>query len=451
MSSCGLVPLYRQREFHQSPLWRILVDHAETFLQTYDSRFADSHGPLPREAERVIDRLVRCGDPRYGLSLLHCPDCRLHLAVPYSCKTRVCPSCVNRRAEVLAQSLAEKLPEVDFRHLVITLPKKMGLRKRFQLNPRLQRQIGRLLHRVLTRWTAAQIGCHRNRRDQREKARPGIIMAVQSFGAGLKTHVHYHILITDGIWFPDGSYYALGHWDQTSLLGQLRHSILKSLVARGCLQPETANLLESWPLERSGFSAFLGDPINQPGDRPRLQRVLNYILRPALPLKHLSYVESTGEVRYSPPRAAPKVWEHAYDFLADWVQHIPRARQHQVTYAGHFANALGNLNPKPESTEETDKTKESKPSKWVKWRTLILRCWAIDPELCPKCGKEMKRSKALREQHQLQRLLKSLGIGLYPVRPRSPPPPDPQLDTDSGTFSDCDSQIPTGWDDWEAA
>jgi hypothetical protein len=28
--------------------------------------------------------LVRCGDPRHGLSLLHCPDCNLHLAVPYS-------------------------------------------------------------------------------------------------------------------------------------------------------------------------------------------------------------------------------------------------------------------------------------------------------------------------------------------------------------------------------
>jgi len=40
---------------------------------------------------------------------------------------------------------------------------------------------------------------HRNRRDQREGAKPGVIMAVQSFGAGLKTHVHYHILITDGI------------------------------------------------------------------------------------------------------------------------------------------------------------------------------------------------------------------------------------------------------------
>ncbi len=34
-------------------------------------------------------------------------------------------------------------------------------------------------------------------------------MAVQSFGAGLKSHVHYHILIGDGVWFPGGSYYSI--------------------------------------------------------------------------------------------------------------------------------------------------------------------------------------------------------------------------------------------------
>ncbi|MBT9586322.1 hypothetical protein IV102_23470 [bacterium] len=94
MTSCGLTTLYRQREFHQSPLWRILVDHAEPFLQTYDSRFADSHGSLPREAEKVIDRFVRYGDPRYGLSLFHC---HLHMAVPRTlAKPGFAPSCVNR-------------------------------------------------------------------------------------------------------------------------------------------------------------------------------------------------------------------------------------------------------------------------------------------------------------------------------------------------------------------
>jgi CheY-like chemotaxis protein len=46
---------------------------------------------------------------------------------------------------------------------------------------------------------------------------------------------------------PDGNYYALGFWDQPGLLSQLRHSILKSLVARKCLQSETAEVLESWP------------------------------------------------------------------------------------------------------------------------------------------------------------------------------------------------------------
>ena len=83
------------------------------------------------------------------------------MAVAFSCKTRVCPSCINRRAEVLSHSLAEKLPEGDYRHLVVTLPKKMGLRKRFQLDTRLHRQIGRLVHRVITRWMTRQVGCHR--------------------------------------------------------------------------------------------------------------------------------------------------------------------------------------------------------------------------------------------------------------------------------------------------
>ena len=88
------------------------------------------------------------------------------------------------------------------------------------------------------------------------------------------------------------------------------------LVARKCLQRETADTMESWPLDRSGFSAFVGAAINQPADRPRLERVLRYIFRPSLPLKHLSYRETTGQVSYSQPGAVAKIWPHASDFLA---------------------------------------------------------------------------------------------------------------------------------------
>ena len=62
---------------------------------------------------------------------------------------------------------------------------------------------------------------------------------------GLRKRFHYHIAHKRWSLVPEGSYYALGHWDQASLLSQLRHSILTSLVARKCLQLETARLLES--------------------------------------------------------------------------------------------------------------------------------------------------------------------------------------------------------------
>ena len=65
-------------------------------------------------------------------------------------------------------------------------------------------------------------------------------------------------------------------------------------------------------------------------------------------------------------------------YLADWVQHIPRARQHQVTYAGWFANAQGKLNPKPARAESEESSATGAPNKkWARWRTLILRTWAV--------------------------------------------------------------------------
>ena len=194
--------------------------------------------------------------------------------------------------------------------------------------------------------------------------------------------------------------------------------------------------MESWPLERSGFSAFVGTAINQPTDRDRLERVLRYIFRPSLPLKHLSYRESTGQVTYSQPGAVAKMWPLASDFLADWVQHVPRAKQHQVTYAGWFANALGKLNPKKVNADSPN-LEVPKP-KWVRWRALVLRTWAVDPELCPQCRKQMKRAKALVEKHELQRLLKNLGIGRYPIRPPSSRrPPNPRCDSRS-----CGDRVP---------
>ena len=82
----------------------------------------------------------------------------------------------------------------------------------------------------------------------------------------------------------------------------------------------------------------------------------------------------------------------------------------------------------------------------------------------------MHRSRALIERHELVRLLKSLNIGRYPVRPPAAVPETAPVTygavgrssklkaTTTETSSDAKpsdpeevSQIPPDWDDWPAA
>jgi hypothetical protein len=91
----------------------------------------------------------------------------------------------------------------------------------------------RLVHRVIGRWMTSLIGCHRNRREDKRRARPGIVMVVQSFGAELKSHVHFHILVTDGGPAPNTSH----------LRDQIRLSGSKQMGCYNCL----ASWLEKQP------------------------------------------------------------------------------------------------------------------------------------------------------------------------------------------------------------
>gem|GEM_PF-6285080 len=348
----------------------------------------------------------------------------------------------------------------------------MGLRKRFQQDTRLYRKSARLFHRLLSRWIPDQIRCHRNKRNQKEYALPGIIMAVlvlphpsggrrigmQTFGSGLRTHPHFHLLVTDGAFFPnDGGFYQMGLWDTAALTEKIRASLVQSFVARGILREETAKILLEMPIERSGFSVFVGESLTLPDNEADIRRILQYIFRSSLPLKHLHYEESTGQVQYRDPRGPWKTWEHAIHFLSDFVQHIPRARQHQVTYAGWFANALGNLKDPLEEPKPEQQTR-SKASRYTRWAAMVLRTWSIDPELCWQCGQKMVRSRTLFDPEELRRLLKNLKLGDYPIRPRSPPPPDNENKVEGSEggqtvlWSDEHSQAPPGgWENWDAA
>jgi Transposase zinc-binding domain len=119
--------------------------HYDTFVSGYQTRYRETHGRLRTEAENAFLNFRRCGDPNFGVTLFRCDTCDVKLGVPFTCKARICPSCLSRKAETRASHLSEVLPQVEHRHIVFGLPKKMGLRQRIQEDPKLLRKVTRLV------------------------------------------------------------------------------------------------------------------------------------------------------------------------------------------------------------------------------------------------------------------------------------------------------------------
>jgi hypothetical protein len=347
----------------------------------------------------------------------------------------------------------------------------MGIRHRIRENPALLRRLTRLAVGVLSRALQVQVRGHRRRRDELQKARPGFVVAWQTFGDSLNFHPHLHVLATDGVFLEDGQFYGYLDWDARELTARLRDSVLASFTRLGLLEEDTARTMLAWPVERSGFHVHVENAIPEEA-REQLRTVVRYLTRAPVSLERLSYDEATGEVAYRTRKGADLRWPHAVDFLADLSQHIPPPRRQTVSYHGHFANALGRLEKRREPAPEEPASPER--SRRTRWARLVLRTWRSDPELCPSCGKVMTRTRAIMERAELVRLLAHLRLGGHPPRP----PPAPVPSTAPVTYGAVgrrggaprpplvpaapatpapaepeveDSQVPPGWEDWDPA
>ena len=263
---------------------------------------------------------------------------------------------------------------------MITIPKLAGLRLRLLQDPKLFRKLAQLITRVLRRQLVNQLPLHRNlKKELKRTAKPGILLAQHSFSSDLSFHPHWHAVVSDGVFESDGAFNTLWHWDAGAILEDLRTAILRAFVRWSRLSPEVADTLRGLAAERSGFSCFVG-PVIPAEDREGLERLIKYLFRSPVSYRQLEYDEVTGRVRCRSKRGGYREWNHATEFLATLAQHVPRPRQHVVTYSGHYANATGNLKPPPE--EESEEPGEARPGatpttqgkKWT-WAKLIARVW----------------------------------------------------------------------------
>jgi transposase-like protein len=132
-------PAYRTRKPEASPLWQLVTNHAHTFLEVYDDRYAPRYGPLRAVVPRALEGFHRCGLLAWGFARVRCPACRHEYLLAFSCKQRcLCPACHPKRQAAFGEFVSgEILEPVPHRHVVISLPRR--LRPFFRRRRRLTR------------------------------------------------------------------------------------------------------------------------------------------------------------------------------------------------------------------------------------------------------------------------------------------------------------------------
>ena len=192
-ASAPLAAAYRRREPEKTVLYAIVRDHLETFLE--GPRRLDGDG-YPAFLEREFRRYLHCGLLARGFARLRCPDCRFERLVAFSCKGRLCPSCMGRRmADIAAYLVDDLLPEAPYRQWVLTFP--WPLRFRLAVDRALFGKLLGVFLRTVFAWQR-----RRGRTLGIRAGQTGSVTFVQRFGGALNLNPHLHSLLPDGLFVP---------------------------------------------------------------------------------------------------------------------------------------------------------------------------------------------------------------------------------------------------------
>ena len=438
---------YRPRRAYDTDLYRIVLDHVDTFVASYDELYEARYGPWRAEIATTFRRFLDCGVLANGFLRVRCSDCRHEVLVPWSCKRSICPSCAQRRSVEFADFAdGDVLEEVPHSHVTFTIPKM--LRPIFLRDRTLLRELSACAWKALQRGLRTAFG----RRD----VVPGAVMALATAGDLLNGHPHVHAIVSHGAWTGSGQDTVFRPW-QLSLTSEhleqlFRRYVLRLLTRRGRIEEATAERLLSW--QHSGFSVFVGAPI-QPMQTESRRRLARYLLKSPLSLERLGYDPETCMVTYRSHKRGKDVGMSALDFLAEIAVHIPDRGRHQVLYYGRYSKrSRGDRHRRPGTDcaapahEESPAFRNRGIAFRVAWAALLARVWGVDAMACPHCGARMEVVAGITAPALAERILRHIGLfdrprGPTPHTCRTPPTlPDGQVLLFAPPAQTLDSDLP---------
>jgi hypothetical protein len=217
-----------------------------------------------------------------------------------------------------------------------------------------------------------------------------------------------------------GSFVALPVPDPVLLEEVWRWAVLAWFVHQGWLEAEEAVGMLARP--HSGFGAYLSPRI-EPEDRVGLLRVARYGARAPVAESRLRDDAGCAEVELVSERSeGPDAEVHrftALELLARRVDHVPERHEVRVRYAGAFATRrrvwwrrrgvvlVGGSLEQP-SALERENAWPALRARRRRWAELLRRVFAVDVEVCARCGGAMQIVSFVTEPAVAARILAPL-------------------------------------------
>ena len=357
---------------------------------TLKSIFADNWDGFCHHVKNIrkvvlieVDKLISCGTLDKGFAIYTC-DCGEFLFVPFTCKSRLCPSCGIKYAQDRANSISEKCINCNHRHLVFTIPQE--LRSVFREN--------RNLLDILFSASSEVLFSYFKQLNKKEQFKPGFISSIHTFGRDLKWNPHIHILLSEVALGNLSSkkvtylpYEMLRKRWQTTLL----YALQKALGKRPLF---TKLKCELYAKNQNGFYVYA-----KPKKYNNLIDAINYIIRycgrPCMAQSRIidydgDFVTFWYQRHDDNKYVVEKI--HVYEFIKRIIVHIPERYFNTIRYYGIYAKPK--VYTKNLLKLVTDNAKKLRATIYKNWRNRINYFFNIDPLLC-KCGKIMTYSSII--------------------------------------------------------
>jgi hypothetical protein len=379
--------------------------------------------------------------------------------------------------ETAAHMVDSILPRVQYRQYVLSVPKRVRWHLRYKP------EVTSGLLSVFLR--AVETTIRQRSPGAPKQARFAAVAFVHRFGSYLNSHVHYHVIVSDGVFSGNGDAGADFHpaldlhdEDFLTIQDKIRKRGLSWMQRHGHLDSAAVHTMQSFD-HAGGWSVNASVKIPA-WDRHGLERLLRYCARPPMSQERLGRLNDKQLVyslRKPTMDGRTELILTPVELIHKLSQLITPSRIHKHRYCGVLApNAklrkavIESAGPAGSTQLLLDKAREkmaidesagesTEPNLIRKaaahcWALLLVRIYECMPLLCPRCDKPMRIIAFIQDPPTIEKILTHIGEATQApeVLPARGPPQGEMAftqDADADDWPDMDQTAGASGDGWD--